>query len=480
MATPRNNERRQQANPKLRPPHFSPHLLLFQHEDTAFRPKVPNRGGGRGFLAVKDIQPGTLLLAEMPCADIPHKPEHRDPAERCLLHLASGRVPLQQAQDTLANLMHLHPQRRADIEDDRYAALKSDAQSLKAELALSPLGAKLNLYRTAPLPFNALLEISQAASLAGGEDGLPAAHPDEVGDPDFFLIRALCALHFNGFVTGVYVNLAMINHSCVPNCVKWGARDGAPYSEVRAARFIRAGEELTISYLVPSIRSKSARQRALQGQFQFQCKCDLCEGRCNPVFEKGPTAVAETLENELELVERHDLEAAPRQALDRALQARDAALRGGLHQRHLAVARAHIIISEAALSLLDEKSSTARRHVDPQLILYVLESSASLRPTQVLLFREGVPYADDRRHVAERETRSEAETTLVHLASSVGFFVAQGARGEDLLKSVRADGSGELLFEDAKDAVQCQLTCEGVARCVADLYEPVDLPIPPS
>ena len=34
------------------------------------------------------------------------------------------------------------------------------------------------------------------------------------------LLRLLCVVHFNCFSSGLYLHLAIINHSCRPNCVK--------------------------------------------------------------------------------------------------------------------------------------------------------------------------------------------------------------------------------------------------------------------
>ena len=394
-------------------------------------------------MAVKDIPAGTLLLIEAPVADIPDEPMERDPAERCVLHLASGDVPLDVAKAALEDLKHLHPRERADIDESRYAKLQTDVQPLKELLrSYCPLAKDLGLV-------------------------------DNPDNDDYPLIRLVCALHFNGFVTGAYVHLAMINHSCVPNSVKWGARDGAVHSEVRATRFIRAGEEITISYLVPSVRSRVARQRALSGQFQFTCSCDLCEGKCDASFEAGPPSAAEQLESELEELEQHELEAHPRLALERATRAKEAALQAGLHARHLAVARANLISAEAALMVLDEsEGGVAPADVDAQLVLLLLQVSLSLRRTQAMLFREGIPYADDRAAVAKGvDTRSEAEPTLHHIASGIGFFLAKGAKGEDVLRRLALDDdASRTYFRDARDASACHQACEWVTQRIADLY----------
>lgn len=149
----------------------------------------------------------------------------------------------------MKNVAYLHPQSVADIDPSHREYLRERCKRLKPSL-------------------------STARAVALGMDN------------EDTLIRVICALHFNGFVTGVYLHLAMVNHSCAPNCVKWGAREGVVHSELRATRFIRAGEEITFSYLVPSLRSREARRRALNGQFQFECSCQLCVSFCG-VWREG-------------------------------------------------------------------------------------------------------------------------------------------------------------------------------------------------
>jgi hypothetical protein len=439
-----------QQNPTFIAPGFS-HPCLFQHRDVAFRPRVNNRGGGRGYIATKDILPGTLLLSELPIADIPDTPyDDRDPAERCLLHLASGEVSLEKAKIALEDLKLLHPRNISEIDDDRKRSLEPSCLWLMQELTTT--------------------------SKYGKELGL--TNPE-------ILLRTLCTLHFNGFVTGVYIYLAMINHSCVPNCVKWGARDGQPHSEVRATRFIRAGEEITLSYLVPACRSRVARRRALFGQFAFECTCDLCEGKCNPQLEDlmiNHGIISETLENELEDLEQNELSKHPQIAFDRAMNARKIAISKGLQPRHLAIARADMIIAEAILKILDESdqggdrntttttATTSTNRVDVNLIIQLLTSSISLRQTQVIFFRQGIPdYDHDRTLAAKSDTRSEAEPTLHHIASAIGFLNGKGKIKE--LLSLKFDNGSEVVFQNVQEAIACQVSCERVSKMIADLYD---------
>jgi len=278
--------------------------------------------------------------------------------------------------------------------------------------------------------------------------------------------RLVCALHFNGFATGVYLHLAMINHSCAPNCVKWGARDGIAHSEVRATRFIKAGEEITVSYLVPAMRSKDARHRALNGQFQFTCTCELCMK--SPQFlEDGPLDMVIKLESDLEHIEEHELARRPHLALSHVLAARDEAARGGLGKRHLSLARADIIITESCLALLDDDKPGKSSPNPAGLVFTLLKSSISIRQTQCLLFQEGMN--DFKATDQWVDTRSEAEPTLQHIASGIGYFIGLGKKGTDRLLTL-TDDDGKQLFESATDAIQCQLACDKSASSIADFY----------
>jgi len=71
---------------------------------------------------------------------------------------------------------------------------------------------------------------------------------------------------------GIFPNIAMMNHSCVPNAnVRFGDDRTAV---VVALRDIQPGEELTISYIENDMPLE-ARQKELQ-EYGFICDCPLC------------------------------------------------------------------------------------------------------------------------------------------------------------------------------------------------------------
>ena len=82
----------------------------------------------------------------------------------------------------------------------------------------------------------------------------------------------------------VYGSLSRFNHSCAPNC-KWSfvpATDtssstgvGAAAVDVRVIRPVRAGDELTLSYLDASL-PRRRRRAALWAKYRFECDCERC------------------------------------------------------------------------------------------------------------------------------------------------------------------------------------------------------------
>eukprot|EP00730_Choanoeca_flexa_P000118 TRINITY_DN10051_c0_g1_i1.p1 TRINITY_DN10051_c0_g1~~TRINITY_DN10051_c0_g1_i1.p1 ORF type:complete len:349 (+),score=80.42 TRINITY_DN10051_c0_g1_i1:2-1048(+) len=75
----------------------------------------------------------------------------------------------------------------------------------------------------------------------------------------------------------------LINHDCMPNAiidahtsVAQSKQTRAAKVVVRACRDIKAGEEISLSYVDTNL-STNARQRELQSKHGFRCRCDRCE-----------------------------------------------------------------------------------------------------------------------------------------------------------------------------------------------------------
>jgi hypothetical protein len=72
---------------------------------------------------------------------------------------------------------------------------------------------------------------------------------------------------------GLYPKTCLINHSCLPNAHNnWNSNKNL--ETIHAIRYIKAGEEITISYSPAG--SSSSRRAYLQEKFGFECDCPLC------------------------------------------------------------------------------------------------------------------------------------------------------------------------------------------------------------
>eukprot|EP00026_Physarum_polycephalum_P007780 Phypoly_transcript_07846.p1 GENE.Phypoly_transcript_07846~~Phypoly_transcript_07846.p1 ORF type:complete len:479 (+),score=56.38 Phypoly_transcript_07846:141-1577(+) len=76
---------------------------------------------------------------------------------------------------------------------------------------------------------------------------------------------------------GLYPLAALINHSCSPNSV---AVFEGPRVYIRAIQNIKAGEEITVSYIEVGM-TKQQRQATLAKHFYFVCECERCQNEAN-------------------------------------------------------------------------------------------------------------------------------------------------------------------------------------------------------
>jgi len=110
------------------------------------------------------------------------------------------------------------------------------------------------------------------------------------------LLRLALVMQCNAFDSGLYLHLSIFNHACghSASAVKWSPHDGGSIvagvelgkatkrlrgcSEVWTTRYVRAGEEITISYVQPPEAAPARRRDRLQRQFLFRCECAECAG----------------------------------------------------------------------------------------------------------------------------------------------------------------------------------------------------------
>jgi SET and MYND domain-containing protein len=91
----------------------------------------------------------------------------------------------------------------------------------------------------------------------------------------------VCDGEFVAIGSGVYPNVAMLNHSCRPNAsVMYAMPTGAtaqrgPHAKVRAIERIQAGQEVTLAY-IDLAGTRQTRRALLKSGYCFDCQCVRC------------------------------------------------------------------------------------------------------------------------------------------------------------------------------------------------------------
>jgi hypothetical protein len=263
-----------------------------------------NVGGGRGVFARRDIAAGTVLLVEKPFLEIPEEDEGSEGSEggggdddggsndggndndnknsksddgssdgseedaELLLHAAIARHIAGMARDApdeewaplAEGLALLHPRSLTVLSAEEKAGVEEhciadDAGKIFDEVFGEPSGGGD--------------DAGEPAEAAASTAPLRAWTRDDV-------LLTLLRVRFNAFGTGLYRLASLVNHRCLPNCMKFGhdgaerpgpdGERGASWTEIVAVTAIPAGTEITISYIDPIERSIAGRIRAFQEQ----------------------------------------------------------------------------------------------------------------------------------------------------------------------------------------------------------------------
>ncbi len=226
-------------------------------------------GGGRGVFAEVDIPPGTLILAERPLCHWPPGSSLSDPfvLAQCIEQIFTSPV-LHEVS------LFLHPNHLRE----------ADSEEIK----------KLETY---------LIDVTNEL-----KDLCPTLTLDE-------LIRIALVLQHNGFESGLYKYLSLVNHSCIPNCIKFSPsqmnlNNWKYVSEIWSTQLIRAGEEITICY-VDKIEIPYRTMKAyLSEHHRFKCECLRCQSSAVQDLQfqqKDREKSLEDLESIVETLERHGL-----------------------------------------------------------------------------------------------------------------------------------------------------------------------------
>eukprot|EP01125_Pyxidicula_operculata_P014987 TRINITY_DN5063_c0_g1_i1.p1 TRINITY_DN5063_c0_g1~~TRINITY_DN5063_c0_g1_i1.p1 ORF type:complete len:383 (+),score=83.27 TRINITY_DN5063_c0_g1_i1:46-1194(+) len=240
---------------------------LWQHQPVVKGPiqlvSGLEKGGGRGYIATEDIQPGTLVISEEPFIEWPEN---------------TGDDPM-----NIASLKGLlaHPDADFIFEDLRYVHPMSLDMVSKE-----------------------MIEVMEAKH--GKDLDLIA---EKFKKPREDLMRVLFAFQCSSFGTGVYLHISIFNHSCRPNCIKFSP-EGTKGSQVRATQLIKKGEELFISYLEPREQTYAKRKKTLLDQFNIiapppDLRDELLEKFLDPK-NPGNQAYVDDLENKLEEIDRNE------------------------------------------------------------------------------------------------------------------------------------------------------------------------------
>jgi hypothetical protein len=208
-------------------------------------------GGGRGYVASRTLEPGTLMLVEEAAMKWPTEQLGQKLGLVSVKHLLEQPSAISLVQDMEA----FHPTKE---NVDHHA---KDAEHLEQIH-------KMMQTLQSEYEQDEILEIVELAKEKGitSRDGSLLASND--------ILRLFLALRYNGLESGVYRHVAMLNHDCHPNCAKLLPEGNQSYSEVRTTRRVPAGVSLAISY-VPRIMSHASRRKHLWEQHRFDIGAQL-------------------------------------------------------------------------------------------------------------------------------------------------------------------------------------------------------------
>lgn len=207
-------------------------------------------GGGRGYVALKTLKPGTLVMVEEAIMTWPDEQLGKaltlSSVHRLLHHPNASKV--------VQCLEDFHPTKEvvdADVESDSPDQVDSMLESLEKK-------------HKGDAELDQLVQDAQTLRITNCDSSALSSKD---------ILRLFLALRYNGLESGLYCHVAMINHKCQPNCVKFlpnSKESDLPEncSEVRTTCLVKAGECLTISYM-PKIASHSSRRRHLWDQHRF-------------------------------------------------------------------------------------------------------------------------------------------------------------------------------------------------------------------
>jgi hypothetical protein len=253
-------------------------------------------GGGRGLRAKCDIPTGTLILSEIPSISFDNMNVNKSEANSLnnKYDMANAIEAIVKSSIAYQCAKYLFPKKLSDIDG---------AEVLKMKVFLSAIDSESNgameTETPAMPPAVNLLELLCKDLRQLNRTKLPDhqyfKYIHEVTESE--VLRLALVLQHNCFGSGLYRFISIINHSCMPNCIKFAptaASLGA--SEIYATRNIVQGEEITINYCFPCETSYQSAKDYLMENHTFECLCPRCSALKEP--EAAPTCDPEESQTE--------------------------------------------------------------------------------------------------------------------------------------------------------------------------------------
>jgi len=227
-------------------------------------------GKGKGLLARRNIEPGTLLMADTTCLEIRHDIMLKERVARNMWSGWDMIVPWIEvilAMLLLVITYHIWPIAAAGLVLLVWQRVSSHLEATKSAILFK-------------LSWNTLIKQVESLNCDVKREfsALENVFPHSAAYQHWLGI--FCTNSFQlgeSGKSGLFLSVSRLNHSCRANC-DYSIEHGC--LEVRTARQVRAGEELTICYNNfleedgPVV--KSERKEYLLWAYRFSCSCEDC------------------------------------------------------------------------------------------------------------------------------------------------------------------------------------------------------------
>jgi hypothetical protein len=285
----------------------------------------------RGYIATRNIKPGTLLLVEEPLFQWP---EEQIGSE---LDLSSIEAIIDDADDSngsnsndnggktndeIQKIVHdmecLYPT-LSDVDKNVRMHTKNNNDNENAKIQIKDMIEIMQMQHANNKQLDQILakvkekNITRSASRSSSRYDNSNSNSNSNSNKDenettkvldeIDIMRMLLALRYNGFDSGLYLHFAMFNHCDDANCIKYlpessnndndssnsnnnntnhndpNGKKRRMYSEVRTTKYVKKGQALTLHYLNPREVSHATRRFHIWDQHRFDIGSDM--SMCN-------------------------------------------------------------------------------------------------------------------------------------------------------------------------------------------------------